>query len=117
MKKCNCKNCVCLAEGNNGEWICDEVNKSIEEVVNCPEGIEEMDLSTFVCIANNRLEAYGSHMNFEMGFDNPKVRVLLTFDEFCKELDKGYGNSEYLQIARLYEDADGRIWYDNEYVA
>ena len=57
-----------------------------------------MDLTNFVCIGNNRLEAYGSHMNFEMGFDNPELRVLITFDEFCKELDKGYENSKYIQI-------------------
>lgn len=41
MKKCTCENCVCLVEGNKGEWVCDEVNKPIEEVTHCPEGIEE----------------------------------------------------------------------------
>jgi hypothetical protein len=75
-----------------------------------------MDLSTFSLIGHNRLEAYGAHMNFEMGFENPEVRVLITFKEFCEELDKGYGNSKYIQIARLYEDTDNRIWYDNEYI-
>ena len=75
-----------------------------------------MDLTNFVPAGNSRLEAYGSHMDFEMGFDNPELRTLMTFDEFCKELDLGYGNSKYLQIARLYEDANGRIWYDQEYV-
>lgn len=48
MKKCNCENCVCLVEGNNGEWICDEVNKPIEEVKHCPEGIKE-ELKMIVC--------------------------------------------------------------------
>ena len=75
-----------------------------------------MDLSTFVLIGNSRLEAYGSHMNFEMGFDNPELRDLMDFDDFCKELNLGYGNSAHIQIARLYEDEDGKIWYDNEYV-
>ena len=27
MNKCDCTNCVCLVEGINGEWVCDEVNK------------------------------------------------------------------------------------------
>ena len=80
------------------------------------EGLGDIDLSTFTCIGNNRLEAYGSHMNFEMSFKNPEIRIILTFEEFCKELDKGYGNSIYLQISRLYEDSEGQIWYDNEYV-
>jgi hypothetical protein len=55
-------------------------------------------------------------MNFEMGFDNPELRDLMDFGDFCKELDLGYGNSAHIQIARLYEDEDGKIWYDNEYV-
>ena len=80
-----------------------------------PKEIADEGFGDFGCIGNNRLEAYGSHMNFEMGFENPEVRVLITFDEFCKELDKGYGNSRYIEIARLYEDADGKIWYDNDY--
>lgn len=75
-----------------------------------------MDLSTFVLIGNSRLEAYGSHMNFEMGFDNPELRDLMDFCDFCKELELGYGNSAHIQIARLYEDKDGKIWYDNEYI-
>lgn len=75
-----------------------------------------MDLSTFVLIADNRKDAYISHIEFELGFDNPELRDLMTFAEFCEELDLGYGNSDHLQIARLYEDEDGKIWYDNEYV-
>ena len=75
--------------------------------------MSKMDLSTFVWVGNNRLEAYGSHMNFEMGFDNPELRDLMDFHDFCAELDLGYGNSSHLQIARLYEDENGKIWYDN----
>lgn len=44
MLKCNCANCVCLVEGNSGEWICDEANKPIEELEHCPEGIDYDDL-------------------------------------------------------------------------
>lgn len=40
MKKCDCANCICLVEGNNGEWICDEVGKPIEKIENCPEASE-----------------------------------------------------------------------------
>ena len=76
----------------------------------------DIDLSTFVLLGNNRIEAYAAHMDYEIGFDNPDVREIMSFDEFCKELDLGYGNSGYIQIARLYEDEDGKIWYDNEYV-
>lgn len=37
MNKCDCVNCVCLVEGINGEWVCDEVNKNIEDIKHCPE--------------------------------------------------------------------------------
>ena len=40
--------------------------------------------------------------------------VKIGFDEFVKELKKGYGNSNYLPIARLIELSNG-IYYDNEY--
>lgn len=39
MKKCNCQDCICLVEGTCGEWICDEVNKKIEDIEVCPEGM------------------------------------------------------------------------------
>ena len=93
----------------DGTWWCDFV--AIEKVQDA-----DMDLSTFALIADNRKDAYISHIEFELGFDNPELRDLITFKEFCKELDLGYGNSAHIQIARLYEDEDGKIWYDNEYV-
>ena len=33
MNKCDCENCVCLLEG----WVCDELQKPIAEIENCPE--------------------------------------------------------------------------------
>ena len=72
-----------------------------------------MDLSTFIKIGN-RKEAYEDFCEFEKGFDED-TRNNLTFEEFCVELDKGYGNSGCVQVARLYEDDNGVIWYDNEY--
>ena len=35
-----CTDCVCLVEGDNGEWICDECQMPVEEVEKCPEGEE-----------------------------------------------------------------------------
>lgn len=77
---------------------------------------KEMNLSTFVKVGNNKTEAYDDFYEFEMGFDED-CRTNLSYEEFCSELDKGYGNSDCIQIARLYEDKNGVIWYDNEYVA
>lgn len=74
-----------------------------------------MDLSNFTLIGNNREEAYEEHIKFEMSFSNPAVRDIVSFEEFCEELDLGYGKSSHIQIARLYEDIDGKIYYDNEY--
>lgn len=38
----------------------------------------------------------------------------LSYEEFLIELKKGYGKSNYVQIARLLELSDG-IFYDNSY--
>lgn len=78
--------------------------------------MENMDLTNFVLVGNNRREAYESHIEFEKGFndlDNPYLKM--SFKKFCKEMDKGYGQSDWLQIARLYEAPDGKVYYDNEY--
>ena len=74
----------------------------------------ENDLSTFVLVGNNRKEAYDEFVEYELRFDED-VRNNLSFEEFCKELDKGYENSGCIEIARLYEDGKGRVWYDKEY--
>ena len=37
MKKEECKNCICLVEGKNKEWVCDELNIPIKDVDVCPE--------------------------------------------------------------------------------
>ena len=44
MTKCMCENCVCLVEGTNGEWVCDECQKPIEEVRHCPEFYDDLKL-------------------------------------------------------------------------
>lgn len=31
-----CAHCICLVEGEEGEWICDELEVSIEDVEECP---------------------------------------------------------------------------------
>lgn len=76
----------------------------------------EIDLSSFVLVANNRMEAYDGHIEFERQFNDPDNPYLkMSFKKFCKELNKGYGNSDWRQISRLYEAPDGKIWYDNEF--
>lgn len=75
------------------------------------------DLTNFVLVGNNRKEAYEDFIEFEKGFgDDPDNEYLqMDFEDFCEVLDKGYGESDYIQIARLYEAPDGKIWYDTDY--
>ena len=35
-----CQNCICLVEGDEGEWRCDELDRPYCEVEECPEGVE-----------------------------------------------------------------------------
>ena len=37
MLKEDCKDCVCLVEGDNGKWVCDEVDRNIKDINECPE--------------------------------------------------------------------------------
>lgn len=96
-----------------GELVYIENSDELDDE-NCE--IEDMccELSDCVLVGNNRVEAYQSHLDFESGFDE-EFRCDISFKEFCKELDKGYGNSDFLQISRLIEMPDGKIWYDNEF--
>ena len=78
--------------------------------------MNNFDLSNFVLIGNNRKQAYEDFIEFEKDFnDENNIYLDMTYKEFCENLDKGYGNSNCIQIARLYESKDGKVWYDNEY--
>ena len=57
--------------------------------------------------------AYEDFAQFEDGFEKEE-RIEISFEQFMTELKKGYGNSSYVQISRLFELSNG-IWYDNEY--
>lgn len=72
------------------------------------------DCETLVKVGNNREEAYQDYINFENGFDED-TKIALSYEQFCTELDKGYSNSEYVQVARLQEDENGVVWYDCDY--
>ena len=37
-----CRDCICLVAGSNGEWICDEAERTCSEVEHCPEGLGEV---------------------------------------------------------------------------
>lgn len=37
MKETYCKDCVCLVESNEKELVCDELNKCIKDIDECPE--------------------------------------------------------------------------------
>ena len=75
----------------------------------------EEENSGFVLDGANRREAYENHIAFEKGFEDPDARCIMSFRKFCAELNKGYGKSDYGQIARLFEAPDGRIWYDTSW--
>lgn len=71
----------------------------------------------FFLLAPNRSEAFRKLQQFEDGYENPENPYLkMSYEVFGKELDKRYGKSEYTQIARMYEDTYGLVWYDGDYV-
>lgn len=58
--------------------------------------------------------AYEDFIDFESSYPED-LSNKLSFEDFKKELLKGYGNSSCLQVARLIILSNG-VWYDNNYV-
>lgn len=53
MKREDCRDCVCLVEGDAGEWICDEEGKTIEEIGYCPENVREIERYDLLSLLRN----------------------------------------------------------------
>ena len=86
--------------------------KKIKTVLNLSENefIELIESNDIIKIANDYESAYKDFVDFENGYDGTN----LSYEEFLIELKKGYGKSNYVQIARLLELSNG-IYYDNCY--
>ena len=89
---------------NDLEKIKTVLNLSEKEFIGL---IENNDI---IKIANDYESAYKDFVDFENDYDGTN----LSYEEFLIELKKGYGKSNYVQIARLLELSD-RIFYDNSY--
>lgn len=86
--------------------------KKIKTVLNLSENefIELIENNDIIKIANDYESAYKDFVDFENGYDGTD----LSYEEFLIELKKGYGKSNCVQIARLFELSNG-IYYDNCY--
>lgn len=67
-----------------------------------------------ICDKGDYKSAYNDFIKFEMGFDE-EFRNICSFDEFVKQIQKGYRQSDYTQISRLIETNQG-IFYDNLFI-
>lgn len=86
--------------------------EKIKTVLNLSENefIELIKNNDIIKIANDYESVYKDFVDFENGYDGTN----LSYEEFLIELKKGYGKSNCVQIARLFELSDG-IYYDNCY--
>lgn len=86
--------------------------EKIKTVLNLSEKefIGLIENNDIVKIANDYESAYKDFVDFENDYGGTN----LSYEEFLIELKKGYGKSNYIQIARLLELSDG-IFYDNSY--
>ena len=108
---------VNLADENS---YTDEDLKYLQEIFQNPEMTKDDIVMAYenneivrIADAKDYQYAYEDFAQFEDGFEK-ECRNELSFEQFMEELKKGYGNSGYVQIARLFELSNG-IWYDNEY--
>lgn len=70
----------------------------------------------FIICAKNRKDAYTEYFKDSMCASKTKQhKEKIKYAEFCEELEKGYGQSKFEEIARLYEDKNGVIWYDTNF--
>ena len=86
--------------------------EKIKTVLNLSEKefIGLIEYNDIIKIANDYESAYKDFVDFENDYDGTN----LSYEEFLIELKKGYGKSNYVQIARLLELSDG-IFYDKSY--
>ena len=86
--------------------------EKIKTVLNLSEKefIGLIENNDIIKIANDYESAYKDFVDFENDYGGTN----LSYEEFLIELKKGYGKSNYVQIARLLELSDG-IFYDNFY--
>ena len=92
-----CQVCGCLYSDIQGAIECESL---------CI--LEGLQNNNIVYVSSNRKETYELLIECEDDFN-------MNYEEFCRELDKGYGESDCAKIARFYEDSQGRIWCDNDY--
>lgn len=98
----------------------DEDLKYLQEIFQNPEMTKDDIVMAYenneivrIADAKDYQYAYEDFAQFEDGFEK-ECRNELSFEQFINELKKGYGESDCVQVARLFELSNG-IWYDNEY--
>ena len=72
-----CRNCICLVTGNDGEWICDEVQKEVEDIMECPEQPKTRTLNlTCICQCwyNSSIEV-PADLSFKEAIDYARERL------------------------------------------
>jgi hypothetical protein len=37
MNRLDCADCICICVDKQGNWVCDEVDKEIQDIKQCPE--------------------------------------------------------------------------------
>jgi hypothetical protein len=65
---------------------------------------------------NNSMVRIADSKDYEYLYEDfiHETETEISFDDFMCELEKGYGKSDFIEIARIFELSNG-IWYDNEY--
>lgn len=51
MEKSFCKDCICLVEDTDKQWVCDELQKEIAKVEECPESEQEFEITIHEVLA------------------------------------------------------------------
>lgn len=105
-----------LPEQINLEEVSNWTDMDVEKVrvaydVECVKDVIELwENNSIVRIADTQDFKYA----YEDYMKSYPVENCITYEEFLEEINKGYGNSGAIEIARLLVLSNG-IYYDNEY--
>lgn len=101
--------CVYTKQFSKSEYTSNDLDKLKEVGFDSPKEFEDS-------IKSNDWVYLGSIEDAYKDIKQDSLYQDLSYNEFLKEVNKGYGNSGILEIRRCLVLSKNRVYYDNNYV-
>lgn len=90
-----CQDCMALVAGDNDEWICDEVEKSCSQVIECPEGMG-------ILVDASTSEPVEEHLISDYDYDEYTDDVVDAYNR--GEITAEEKHAEYERLGRMLDE-------------